>query len=185
MELKETRLDGKTIYKGQVITLQKDLVKLVDGSTSYREVVRHPGGCCVAAIDRDLNLIMVRQFRYAYNKLVLEIPAGKLDKLDETPLEAAKRELSEETGYEAKNWLDLGMIYPTPGYCDENLYMFAATNIDRLCNIHTDEGEFLTVEKFPFDEVVEKIIHGEIKDSKTVSAVLKVKLLMLQGKFVV
>ncbi|MDE5852583.1 MAG: NUDIX hydrolase [Oscillospiraceae bacterium] len=185
MELKETRLDGKTIYKGQVITVQKDLVKLVDGSTSYREVVRHPGGCCVAAIDGDLNLIMVRQFRYAYNKPVLEIPAGKLDKLNETPFEAAKRELSEETGYEAKNWIDLGMIYPTPGYCDENLYMFAATDIKKVCNIHTDEGEFLTVEKLPFDEIVNKIISDEIKDSKTVSAVLKIKILMLQGKIVI
>lgn len=182
MHLHEKRISGKTIYKGRIITLQKDEVMLEDQSIAQREVVRHPGGCCVVAIDSDKNILMVEQYRYPYAKTVVEIPAGKLDSCDEDPLEATKRELSEETGFSAKNWHSLGVIFPTPGYCDENLYLYMATGLVKDKGQHTDEGEFLDVIKMPFNEAAEKCLSGELKDAKTVAAILKAHILIESGK---
>lgn len=182
MELKETRLRGETVYSGKILTVQEDVVSLPDGAEACREVVRHNGACCVVAIDDEKNLFLVRQFRYALNKEFLELPAGKLDIVGESPLEAAKRELFEETGVKAANWLDLGTIYPSPGYCDEVIYLYAATDLtkyDRLC---LGEGEFLQVEKYSLDEIFGKILYGTIRDSKTICAILKLKILMIEGK---
>lgn len=182
MELKETRLCGETIYSGKILAVQKDTVTLPDGAKAYREVVRHNGACCVAAMDDDKNLFLVRQFRYALNKELLELPAGKLDVVGESPLEAAKRELFEETGVKAANWVDLGTIYSSPGYCDEIIYLYVATDLIQEDSLHLDEGEFLQVEKYSLDEIFEKILYGTIRDSKTICAILKLKMLMIEGK---
>ena len=141
VELKEIRLRGETVYSGKILTVQEDFVALPDGNEARREVVRHNGACCVVAIDDDKNLLLVRQFRYALNKQLLELPAGKLDVIGESPLGAAKRELLEETGFKAANWLDLGAIYPSPGYCDEVIYLYVATNLTKAGNLNLDEGK--------------------------------------------
>ena len=114
---------------------------------------------------------MVRQFRYAVGRAVLEIPAGKLEK-GEDPLEAAKRELSEETGFTAEKWLSLGEMYPTPGYCSEKLYVYLARNL-AAGKMHLDDGEILTAEKIKLSDVVKMIMDCKISDAKTVFGVLK------------
>lgn len=182
MELKEMRLRGETVYSGKILTVQEDVVTLPDGNEARREIVRHSGACCVVAIDDDRNLLLVRQFRYALNKQFLEVPAGKLDIVGESPLEAAKRELLEETGFKASNWLDLGAIYPSPGYCDEVIYLYVATKLTRAGDLNLDEGEFLQVEKYSLDDISEKILYGIIQDAKTICAILKVKMLIIEGK---
>lgn len=182
MELKETRLRGETVYSGKILTVHKDTVTLPNGVEAFREVVRHSGACCVVAIDGEKNILLVRQFRYALNKELLEIPAGKLDVVGESPLDAAKRELFEETGFKAGSWVDLGTIYPSPGYCDEVIYLYAATELVKEGGLHLDEGEFLQVEKYSLDEIFEDILYGKIRDSKTICAILKVKMLIIEGK---
>lgn len=182
VELKETRLRGETVYLGKILTVQKDVVTLPNGANACREVVRHNGACCVVAMDDEKNLFLVRQFRYALNKEFLELPAGKLDVIGESPLDAAKRELFEETGVKANNWIDLGTIYPSPGYCDEVIYLYVATDLIQENSLHLDEGEFLQVEKYSFDEIFEEILYGTIRDSKTICAILKLKMLMIEGK---
>ncbi len=182
MELKEIRLRGETVYSGKILTVQEDFVGLPDGNEARREVVRHNGACCVVAIDDDKNLLLVRQFRYALNKQLLELPAGKLDVIGESPLDAAKRELLEETGFKANSWLDLGSIYPSPGYCDEVIYLYVATNLTKVGNLSLDEGEFLQVEKYSLDDISEKILYGMVQDAKTICAILKVKMLIVEGK---
>ena len=124
---------------------------------------------------------MVKQFRYPYMEEILEIPAGKRDSKDEAPLECGKRELREETGAEAENFIFLGELYPTPGYCDEVIYIYAATGLT-FGDTDPDEDEFLEVQKIPFGEVLERVMSGEIKDAKTQTAVLKLKVLMDRGE---
>lgn len=178
MKLTETRIDGKTIFDGKIIKVIHDKVKLENGETVYREVVRHPGGVCVAAFDNQKNLYFVRQLRYPYGQVVLELPAGKLEPdRSESALEGGKRELTEETGMAASKYYDLGTLYPTPGYCDEIIYMYAAGGLIQKKQ-RLDEDEFLEVEKIPLDKAVEMVLSGEIKDAKTQVCLLKLKTLI-------
>lgn len=183
MNFKEKTVESNLIFSGKVIKLRCDTALLPDGKTAGREVVEHPGGVCVAAVDSDDNLLLVKQFRYPYREEILEIPAGKRDKAgDDDPLTCGKRELKEETGYTAKDYISLGELYPTPGYCNEVIYMFAAKNLTagEQC---PDEDEFLDVVKVPFEKAVEMVLSGEIKDAKTQTAILKLKILKEKGKF--
>lgn len=176
MNFEEKQLKEEYLYKGKIINLRRDEALLPDGSTAIREVVEHPGGVCVAALDENDNLLFVRQFRYPYMETTLEIPAGKRDKGGEDPLLCGKRELREETGAVAKNYISLGELYPTPGYCGEIIYMYAATDLT-FGECDPDDDEFLAVERIPLEKAVEMVLSGEIKDAKTQTAVLKVKLL--------
>ena len=176
MNFEEKQLKEEYLYKGKIINLRRDEALLPDGSTAIREVVEHPGGVCVAALDENNNLLFVRQFRYPYMETTLEIPAGKRDKGGEDPLLCGKRELREETGAVAKNYISLGELYPTPGYCGEVIYMYAATDLT-FGECDPDDDEFLAVERIPLEKAVEMVLSGEIKDAKTQTAVLKVKLL--------
>lgn len=176
MNFEEKQLKEEYLYKGKIINLRRDEALLPDGSTAIREVVEHPGGVCVAALDENDNLLFVRQFRYPYMETTLEIPAGKRDKGGEDPLLCGKRELREETGAVAKNYISLGELYPTPGYCGEVIYMYAATDLT-FGECDPDDEEFLAVERIPLEKAVEMVLSGEIKDAKTQTAVLKVKLL--------
>ena len=176
MNFEEKQLKEEYLYKGKIINLRRDEALLPDGSTAIREVVEHPGGVCVAALDENDNLLFVRQFRYPYMETTLEIPAGKRDKGGEDPLLCGKRELREETGAVAKNYISLGELYPTPGYCGEVIYMYAATDLT-FGECDPDDDEFLAVERIPLEKAVEMVLSGEIKDAKTQTAVLKVKLL--------
>lgn len=176
MELFEKTLDSVTKFDGRILTLKLDKVQLPDGSKSEREVVCHNGGAGILPLSNDGKVALVKQFRYPYKEVIYEIPAGKIDK-GETPLNAVKRELFEEVGGKSDNIIDLGIIYPSPGYTNEKIYVFLAQNTiyeeQKL-----DEGEFLDVEYFNFDKVLEMIDKNIIKDSKTIIAMLKAQKLI-------
>ncbi|MEG2697439.1 MAG: NUDIX hydrolase [Ruthenibacterium sp.] len=177
----ETTLTTEPLFEGRVISLTRDTVRLENGKTSTREIVHHHGGAAVAALSERGELTLVRQFRYAFGRELIEIPAGKLEK-GEDPFEAAKRELSEEAGLTADTYLDLGTVIPTCGYCTEVIYLYAAKNLHAVPQ-HLDEDEFVTVFTLPLAEAVEKVLSGEIADSKTVAAILKLSALRARGAF--
>ena len=172
MNLNEQPLSADYKYRGRIINLRVDTALLPNGSSATREVVEHPGGVCVAALTEDGCLHFVRQFRYPYQKVLLELPAGKLDP-GEDPLEAGKRELREETGAEAARYESLGELYPSPGYCGEIIHLYAATGLT-FGQMSPDEDEFLEVEKIPLEEAARMVLDNEIADAKTQAAVLKV-----------
>ena len=181
MNLTEKQLTKEYIFKGKIINLRRDTALLPDNSTAIREVVEHNGGVCVAALTDDDEVLFVKQFRYPYMEEILEIPAGKRDSLDEDPLECGKRELKEETGATAQKFIPLGELYPTPGYCGEIIWMYAALGLT-FGQQNPDDDEFLEVTKIPLEKAVEMILNGEIKDAKTQAAILKLKLLKDSGK---
>ena len=182
MKLFEKTLETKDIFNGKVIHVTHDKVELENGDTAMREVVAHPGGVCVAALTENDELLFVRQFRYPYKEVLLELPAGKLEK-GQNPLENGKRELLEETGAIGKEYITLGKLYPSPGYCGEIIHMYFC-KIDHYEKQCLDDDEFLAVEKIPISKAVEMVINGELPDAKTQTAVLKTAMLFntLKGK---
>lgn len=180
MDLTEKTLSQEYIFKGRILNLRVDEALLPDGTTAGREVVEHPGGVCVAALTEDDCLLFVRQFRYPYAEVLPEIPAGKRDP-GETPLETGKRELKEETGYTARNYMSLGRVYPSPGYFNEVIYMYLATDLTAGA-VSPDEDEFLEVEKIPLSKAVDMVMNDEITDAKTQAAVMKVWFLRQNGE---
>lgn len=181
MNLEEKQLSAEYMYEGRIIKLRRDTALIPNGSTAVREVVEHNGGVCVAALTDDNELLMVKQFRYPYSEVVMEIPAGKRDSKDEEPLKCGIRELKEETGAEAEKFIFLGELYPTPGYCNEIIWLYAATGLS-FGETNPDEDEFLDIERIPLSTAVDMILKGEIKDAKTQAAVLKLKILKDMGK---
>lgn len=171
MELYEKRIERREIYNGRILKLVNDTVSLPNGNTAGREVVYHPGGVGVLAVTDASELLLVRQYRYPFEKTLLEIPAGKLDKSDSKPIDCGIRELKEETGAVAKNVTPLGKIFASPGYSNEIIYLFKATGLE-FFDQHLDKDEFLNVIKMPFDTALEKVYAGEICDAKTVAAIL-------------
>ena len=179
MDLFEKTLEKNYVYEGKIINVCRDTVSLPNGKTSIREKVEHNGGVCVAPITDNNELIFVRQFRYAYGKVLLELPAGKLEK-GEDPFEAGKRELEEETGQVAGKYYDLGEFYPTPGYCAEIIHLYAASSLTAT-EMHLDEDEFLNVELIPIDKALEMVMNGEIPDGKTQTLILRVVNMIKSG----
>jgi len=173
MEYFEKQLEARTLYKGMIVNVRRDLAELQNGSRVQREIVEHPGGVGIIPVTRDNKVLMVRQYRYPMEEELLEIPAGKLD-AGESPLECAARELSEETGCTAGKYVDMGAIYPSPGFCRETLYLYLALDL-RRGEMHLDENELLSVEPFGIDELIEKIMANELPDAKTIIGVLKAK----------
>ncbi len=180
MGFSEKTLSVKKIFDGKIINVHVDDVELSDGKTSIREVVEHSGGVCVAPLTDEDELLMVRQFRYPFSRELLEVPAGKLEK-GEDPLAAGIRELEEECGVVADRIISLGEIYPTVAYCSEIIRMFAATGLHKT-HQHLDEGEFLGVEKVKFSDALSMVMSGELRDAKTVAAILKIARLKEEGK---
>lgn len=176
MNLNEKQLKAEYMYEGKIINLRRDEALLPNNEKALREVVEHPGGVCVAALTDDNEVLFVRQYRYPYSEILPEIPAGKRDRHNEDPLECGKRELKEETGATAEKFIFLGKMYPSPGFLNEVIYMYAATGLS-FGNQNLDEDEFLTVEKIPLEKAVVMILSGEITDGKTQTAILKLKLL--------
>ena len=176
MDLTERTIESKTMFQGRIITVLLDTAGLPDGGTAQREVVLHPGGVAVLALDEADNVALVRQYRYPLHGLLLELPAGKLDP-GEDHRPAALRELSEETGLEAEEYTYLGHILASPGFCDESLHMYLARGLKRSAQ-HPDEDEFLDVVTMPFAELADRVMDGTIADAKTVATVLKVKVLL-------
>ena len=176
MDLTEKTLSSEKIYDGHILHVRRDTIELPDGSRGYREVVDHHGGVCVLALDDENRVLMVSQYRYPYEKVLREIPAGKLE-YGEDPAQAAIRELKEETGAVAGDFRPLGELYPSPGYCGEVIRMYLARDLT-FGETHLDKDEFLDLERVPFDQLVEQVLAGEIRDAKTIAAVLKGKLLL-------
>ena len=176
MDLTERTIESKTMFQGRIITVLLDTAGLPDGGTAQREVVLHPGGVAILALDEADNVALVRQYRYPLHGLLLELPAGKLDP-GEDHRPAALRELSEETGLEAEEWTYLGYTLASPGFCDEALHMYLARDLSRAQS-HPDDDEFLNVVTMPFEELVQKVMDGTLEDAKTVATVLKTKVLL-------
>ena len=171
MELEEKTINKNYIYRGKILNLRRDDAELPNGRACIREIVEHAGGVTVAALTDDNELIFVRQFRYPYMKVLLELPAGKLEK-GEDPLESGKRELLEETGCTAEEYISLGEFYPSCGYTDEIIYLYLAKGL-KFGSQSLDEDEFLNVEKIPLEKAVKMVMSNEIKDGKTQAAILK------------
>lgn len=178
MNLIEKPLSQDYKYKGKIVNMRVDEALLPNGHTALREVVEHPGGVCVAALTDEGELLFVRQFRYPYEEVVCELPAGKLER-GEDPLEAGKRELLEETGATAARYTSLGKLYPTPGYCGEIIYLYLAEEL-QFGAARPDEDEFLEPERIPLSDAVAAVLAGELPDAKTQVAVLKIAALQAQ-----
>lgn len=176
---KEKTILRNQIYKGRVLEYVVDTVDM-DGHTSTREMVFHPGGVGVLAIDGSGDAYLVRQFRKPYEDVILEIPAGKIDP-NEAPELCGKRELSEETGLVASELVSLGKFYPSVGYTNEVIHLYLATKFE-FGNPNPDEDEFVDVVKFPFPKLCDMVMSGEIKDGKTIAAVLKAKIMQNESK---
>ena len=170
--MQEKTLSSKTIYDGKVVKLTVDEVELSNGRTSKREVVHHKGAVCVLAITPDNLVPLVKQFRYPFKEVMLELPAGKLDKDNEDIEEAARRELSEETGYIANELKYLGAFRPSCGAFTEVIHMYVALSLQKG-EMHLDENEILNLEYYKFNDVVDMILSNEITDGKTIATVLK------------
>ena len=167
--MQEHKLSSEMKFDGKLIKVTYDIAD-VNGKEAWREVVHHPGASAVVAIDENNRIIMEKQFRYALNDYLLEIPAGKLD-AGEDPLVCAKRELEEETGIVASEWISLGTIATSPGFCNEVIHLYVAKGLSKG-EIHWDEDEYVEVERYTFDELLQRISEEKIKDSKTLSALL-------------
>ena len=167
----EKKIDGKTLYEGVIVNVRLDRAELVNGDVVRREVVEHPGGVTVIPVEEDGTVWCVRQFRYPFQREMLEVPAGKLE-IGEKPLPAAVRELSEETGLEAGRMIYLGACCTSPGFSTEVLHIYLALEL-KHGDAHPDEDEFLNVEKHSLETLTEMVMSGEIDDAKTIIAVLK------------
>ncbi len=176
MNLDETTICSSVVFQGNLIRVRKDRALLPNVKTAPREVVEHPGAVAVLPLDEAGRVILVEQFRYSLGKVLLEIPAGKLDP-GESARACALRELEEETGFIPDKLYELGAVYTSPGFCDEKIHLYLARGL-RPGKSHPDEDEFLTVKSVPFDELCRAVMAHEIQDAKTIAAVLKTKMLL-------
>lgn len=167
-DLKETKISSEYLLNAKIINVRRDNVMSPKGKC-FREVVEHNGGVVILAFSNEKDVILIKQWRYPINQELIELPAGKLE-INEDPFECAKRELIEETGYKANDWKSLGYIYTTPGFCNEKLYLYKATNLEYV-GTNFDEFELIESMIVPLDKVLEMIKQGLINDSKTICAI--------------
>lgn len=161
----EHKLTAVTVYEGTMINLRRDTVTLPNGKQATREVVEHPGAVAIVPITEEGKVILVRQYRHAIGRLLLEIPAGKLDK-GEHPDDCARRELEEETGYVATEWQRLASVYTTPGFTNEIIHIYLAKGLTATTQ-HPDEDEFLDIELYSKEQIGQMLVDGELGDAKT------------------
>ncbi len=173
----EKETDRKRIYTGKILDLDRVTVRLPNGREAYREIVLHKGAAAVLPVNERGEVAMVRQYRAALGIVTLEIPAGKLDVAGEDPLACAIRELKEETGLSAARMRFLVKMYSAAGFCNEAISIYLATNLSQS-TASPDEDEFVNIVWVPFDDIYEKAISGEIRDSKTLIAILMAKQVM-------
>lgn len=164
------KISSRQVYSGRLLRVDQDHVLLPNGSTTDLEMVRHPGASAVVPFVTDEDILLVRQFRYAAQGFILEVPAGTLQK-GEPPDECARREVEEEAGYRAGRIVKIGSIYTTPGFTDEVIHLYVARDLTPVAQ-KLDADEVLTVERLPFKRAVDLIRMGEIVDSKTICALL-------------
>jgi len=171
MHLEEKQLSSELIYKGPIFTITHDTVELENGKTAIRDVLHHNGGVCVIPVTDDNEIFLVKQLRYPFRLVTVEVPAGKLEK-GEDHAECGRRELLEETGCTCSEYIYLGEMLPTPAYNTEITYMYLARGLS-FDKQSLDEDEFLDVERMPLAEAVEKVMDGTFTDGKTQIAILK------------
>lgn len=165
-------LSSRSVHDGRIVKLSLEEVRLPNGNTVTLELIRHPGASAVVPVDRDGNVILVRQYRHATGSWLLEVPAGKLDHPGESPEDCALREVEEETGYRAGRLVPLGWIWTTPGFTDEKIWLYLALELTPTRS-DLQPDEVLTVEKLPLGEAARRAVNGEIVDGKSVCALLR------------
>lgn len=178
-DLIEEKVSSEDVFDGNLLHVKKDTVRLPNGNIAYREWIKHPGASAVVPVTPEGRLIFVRQYRYPIQQVTLEIPAGKLDAEGEDPLDCARRELSEETGYQAEKYTFLTKLATTVGFSNEFIYIYAAEGLT-AGRQHPDEDEFINVCTLTMDEAMAKVRSGEICDAKSITAVLLLR--ELQGR---
>lgn len=171
--LRESPVRSETVYSGKILQLQRDTVLLPNGKTASRELIRHVGAVCVVPLTEENEVIVERQYRYPVAEVLTEIPAGKLDSKQEDRLEAARRELREETGVTADEMIDLGTFFPAAAYSDERITLYLARGLHFGAR-ELDEDEFLDVERVPLKTLLDDVMAGKIPDVKTQMAILKI-----------
>ena len=165
---------SEVIFRGKVFNTKVDQIEYTSGNKAVREVAEHPGGAVVVPVADDGKIVMITQHRFPVNKVLLELPAGKLNK-GENPLVCAVRELEEETGYKSDNVIELGSIYTTPGYSTEKLWIYLAKDL-KPGDHNREEGEFgMEVFEYPLEEIEKKIMDGQIVDGKTICGIFLAK----------
>ena len=170
-DIREVPLSDELVFHGALIDVTHMQVRLPNGKTALREVVRHKGAAAIVPVDEQGVVTLVRQHRVVVDMLTLEIPAGKLDTADEDPLLCAHRELEEETGLHAESMELLTPMVTTPGFCTECVRIYLATGLSQH-HAHLDADEFLNVERMPLDEAVRRVMSGELCDGKTALGLL-------------
>lgn len=172
MELIEKTVKSELIFDGVVVHLYRDIVSLPNGGQSVREIIKHVGAVCVVPITDEGEVLLEKQYRYAVDEVLTEIPAGKLDSADEDPVEAALRELKEETGAVPAELYDMGIFYGSPAIMGEKIHMYMAKGLT-FGDRHLDDDEFLDVFRMPLDEAVREVLAGNMPDGKTQAAILR------------
>lgn len=180
MEFKEEMVSQETVYEGVIVNVRRDKARLMDGRITNREVVEHPGGVAVFAMDDQSRVALVRQYRYPMGEETLELPAGKLEP-GEDPRDSGLRELAEETGLVPGTFEDMGCLYSSPGILAERIYLYFAKDLTQGPT-HPDDGEFVETVWLPYQDLVDKARRGEIKDGKTLVGILKASFLLDAGQ---
>lgn len=180
MNLEERCISSENIYDGCLLHVRRDEIGLPDGGRSVREYTRMGRAVCIVPLTDDGRVILEHQYRYAVGRVMTELPAGKLDTAEEDPLEGAKRELREETGATARDWIPLGEFLPAVAYSSETIYLFAARGLT-FGEQDMDEDEFLEVLSLPLEEIVGEVLAGHIPDAKTQAAVLRAYVMRQRG----
>lgn len=165
-------LHTEQVFDGRMLDVRVDRVRLPNGSEGDLEVVHHPGAAAVVAIDAEEHVLLVRQYRYATGQWITEVPAGKLD-ASETPEQCARRELEEEVGVRARTWTSMGSIWTTPGFTNERIWLFLASDLEDGRQ-KLDPDEVLSTIRWPLPRALEQAVHGDLLDAKTVCALLRV-----------
>ena len=181
MQMEEKTLSSELRFDGRILHVFEDDILLPDGQKAKREHITHVGAVCILPLTDDGQVVLERQFRYPFREVIVEIPAGKLDSADEDPREAALRELREETGIVPREILYLGDYYGCPAFVGERVRMFFARGLS-YGEQELDKDEFLEVFTMPLDELVEKVLAGEIPDGKTQAAVMRVYAMLQKEK---
>lgn len=177
MDFEEKTLTRKLLYHGHIIDLFLEEVRLPNGEKAKRELVEHPGAVAIAAFTKEEKMVFVKQYRKPLNRITLEIPAGKIDLTDEDPLDTAKRELEEETAYQAERFYHETSFYTSPGFADELLHVYVAEGLTRVENpLPQDEDEFVELYELSFEEAWHAYEAKEICDAKTIYALMMWKL---------
>lgn len=155
------------IHEGHIINLRVDYLRNAEGKEVVRELIEHNGGVTICCKPDEQSIVLIKQYRYSVDELLYELPAGRIER-GEDLLEAAKRELAEETGYIAKNWREISRVYTAPGFCNEMLYMYEATDVT-LTEQSLDDDEEAEVIVMSLTEAWQLVIEGKVRDAKTVA----------------